>query len=54
MLDEDFDGLIYNEKGDRLDQEQAATYVFYNLDKIGTYGVWRPSKQIDETQKKYQ
>lgn len=40
MLGKGYDGLIYNEGGDHPDQKHTTSYVFYNLEKIGTYETW--------------
>ncbi len=42
MVDRGFDGIIYIEGGDHPEHRNTlpATYVFYNLDKIGTYKAW--------------
>ena len=40
MLDQDFDGVIYNEGGDHPEHNNPASYAFFNLDKIGTYETW--------------
>lgn len=40
MLDKGFDGLVYNEGGDSVDQKHTTSYVFYNLENVGTYDSW--------------
>ena len=39
-----FDGVIYNESGDAKHFGVASSYVFYNLNKIGTYESWQSGK----------
>lgn len=41
MVAEGYDGLIYNEGGEGKDGQGGASYVFYNLEKIGTYESWQ-------------
>jgi len=40
MLSEGYDGLICNEASEKTPDKNATAYVFYNLDKIGTYEAW--------------
>jgi len=40
MLEEGYDGLIYNEGGEGIKRNGGTSYVFYNLKKIGTYESW--------------
>ena len=40
MLKKGYDGVISNEGGDHPDQRHTTSYVFYNLEKLGTYDVW--------------
>lgn len=40
MLEEGFDGLVYNEGGEGTQGKGGTSYVFYNLKKIGTYESW--------------
>ncbi len=40
MLEEDFDGLVYNEGGEGVHGKGGTSYVLYNLKKIGTYESW--------------
>lgn len=37
MLEEGYDGLVYNEGGEGAKGKGGTSYVFYNLKKIGTY-----------------
>ena len=46
MLEEGFDGLIYNEGGEGTQGKGGASYVFYNLKKIGTYYSWHEDEKI--------
>lgn len=39
MIQKGYDGLVYNEGGDTFGQE-TTSYVFYNLEKIGTFDTW--------------
>lgn len=39
-----YDGVIYNESGDAAHFNRAPSYVFYNLDKVGTYESWQSGK----------
>lgn len=36
-----FDGVVYNESGDASHFGRAPSYVFYNLNKVGTYDSWQ-------------
>lgn len=45
MLGKGYDGLIYNEGGDHPEQKHTTTYVFYNLEKIGTFETWHPEEK---------
>ena len=40
MLEEGYDGLVYNEGSEVKQGKGGASYVFYNLKKIGTYESW--------------
>ena len=40
MLEQGYDGIIYIEGGDHPDHVAPVSYVFYNLEKIGTYDAW--------------
>jgi len=40
MREEGYDGVVYNEGGERKEGRGGASYVFYNLSKIGTYENW--------------
>ena len=40
MLEEGYDGLVYNEGGEGTQGKGGTSYVFYNLKKIGTYESW--------------
>lgn len=42
MLTEGYDGIIYIEGGDHPEHKAPVSFVFYNLDKIGTYDTWKP------------
>lgn len=42
MLSQGFDGAIYIEGGDHLEQIKPVSFVFFNLDKLGTYETWNP------------
>jgi hypothetical protein len=49
MHSKNYDGLIFNEGGDRYDQESSGTHIFYNLDVIGDYDTWHqksPTEQV--------
>ena len=41
MREEGYDGLVYNEGGEGHQAKGGTSYVFYNLDTIGTYESWR-------------
>ena len=45
MLRKGYDGLIYNEGGDRIDQKHLTSVVFYNPKKLGTYDTWQARKR---------
>lgn len=40
MQGKGYDGLVYNEGGDHPNQKHTTSYVFYNLEKIGTFETW--------------
>lgn len=40
MIDLGFDGLIVNGGSEKVPGKRLPEYVFYNLDKIGTYETW--------------
>jgi hypothetical protein len=46
MLEEGFDGLVYNEGGEGTQGKGGTSYVFYNLKKIGTYESWHEDEKI--------
>jgi len=41
MQQEGFDGVIYNEGGEGREARPGASYVFYNLNKVGTHKSWQ-------------
>jgi hypothetical protein len=44
-----YDGIIYNEGGDFSSlHEPSLSFVFYNLDRIGTYEVWHEKKVVSQ------
>lgn len=43
MLEEGYDGLVYNEGGEGINAKKNTSYVFYNLDKIGSFESWQES-----------
>lgn len=45
MLAQGYDGLIYIEGGDRSDQRNPTSYVFYNLEKIGAFETWHSEEK---------
>jgi len=45
MQKEGYDGIIYIEGGDIPEQKNPTTYVFYDLEKVGTFESWRETKQ---------
>lgn len=40
MIEEGYDCLVYNEGGEGRNAKSHTSYVFYNLDKVGTYESW--------------
>ena len=44
MQKEGYDGIIYIEGGDIPEQKNPTTYVFYDLEKVGTFESWRETK----------
>jgi len=40
VLKEGYDGLVINEGSEKSKNKSVTTFVFYNLDKIGTYETW--------------
>lgn len=45
MVDEGYDGLVYNEGGEGMNRKKHSSYVFYNLEKVGTFESWH--KKMD-------
>ncbi len=41
MLHKGYDGLIYNEGGDKHDQKHTTSVVFFNPKKLGAYQTWQ-------------
>lgn len=41
MQSQNYDGLIYIEGGEGLQRTNHASYVFFNLDKIGSFESWK-------------
>ena len=41
MREEGYDGLVYIEGGEGEQKENSASYIFYNLSKIGTFESWK-------------
>ena len=37
-----YDGAIYLEGGDHPDHKNPTSYIFYQLDKLGTFEIWNP------------
>lgn len=49
MTELGYDGLIYVEGGDRATEaKECASYVFYNLEKIGDYDLWHKQQPVKE------
>jgi len=46
MLEEGYDGLVFNEGGEGTQGRGGTSYVFYNLKKIGTYESWHEEEKI--------
>ncbi|MBI2196311.1 hypothetical protein HYU45_01725 [Candidatus Daviesbacteria bacterium] len=44
MVDQGYDGLIYIEGGEGGKKQSSPSYVFYNLEKVGTYDSWKSRK----------
>lgn len=44
MVDESYDGLVYNEGGEGKNGKNHTSYIFYNLKKVGTFESWQESK----------
>ena len=44
MRGKGFDGIIYLEGGEYQHHKNAASFVFFNLDKVGTYDSWQTRK----------
>ena len=49
MREEGYDGLIYNEGSEGKEREGGASYVFFNLQKIGTYESWHKRRNTHNT-----
>jgi len=45
MVDEGYDGVVYNEGGEGKNRKNHTSYVFYNLDKVGTHKSWHESTE---------
>lgn len=41
MVEEGYDGIVYNEGGEGRNAKNHTTYVFYKLDKVGTFESWQ-------------
>lgn len=48
MIHQGFDGLVYNEGSEKNRDQSVTTYVFYNLDKIGTYETWHQEREVEK------
>jgi len=46
MREEGYDGLVYVEGGEGERKSFSPSFVFYNLEKIGTYESWNKGKSI--------
>lgn len=44
MKQEGYDGLVYNEGGEGKNPKASPSYIFYNLEKIGTYDSWHSGR----------
>lgn len=42
MKSQGYDGLVINEGSEKAKDKLVTAYVFYNLEKIGTYDTWHP------------
>jgi hypothetical protein len=43
MVEQGIDGIVYNEGGEGKEAKSHASFVFYNLEKIGTWESWQTS-----------
>lgn len=41
MVEQGYDGLVYVEGGEGAKKQNSPSYVFYNLEKVGTYDSWQ-------------
>lgn len=48
MLSRGYDGLICNEASEKDRSKFVTAYVFYNLDKIGTYETWHKQPEVQK------
>lgn len=46
MTDEGYDGLVYNEGGEGRNAKSHTSYVFYNLEKVGTFESWKEASDM--------
>lgn len=46
MLSQGYDCLIINEGSEKAKDKSVTSYVFYNLDKIGTYETWHQEQEV--------
>ncbi|MBI2330073.1 hypothetical protein HYU94_01665 [Candidatus Daviesbacteria bacterium] len=44
MVGQGYDGLVYVEGGEGAKRQNSPSYVFYNLEKVGTYNSWQSRK----------
>ncbi len=46
MVEQGYDGLVYNEGGEGAKAENHPSYIFYKLEKVGTFDNWRSRDRI--------
>ena len=44
MQQEGYDGIVYIEGGEGAKRQNSQSYVFYNLERVGTYDSWQSRK----------
>ena len=44
MVEQGYDGLVYVEGGEGAKRQSSPSYIFYNLEKVGTYDSWQLRK----------
>ncbi len=49
MVEQGYDGIVYNEGGEGRNAKNHTSYTFYNLEKIGTFESWQQHTKSENT-----